>query len=189
MSTDSDEPHVPRGVSVRWCDDAGAASYRAAAQRRPETIVVRPLRRGLPAVGGMSGAGALGAAWLITHGITHARAFATLGGAALAVISGIVLDRIAPRWINRTELRFTDDALEVSVRPWGDDQPLRLPFDEVADFELETVVDPVAVPRVTRQQVNLRRRDGRVDPVVQGVDDPAAAAWLRAMLRTHARPT
>jgi hypothetical protein len=187
VSPDPFEHGVPRGVTVRWRDGYGAAGYRAAAPRRPDAIVVRPTRRGLTLASGAGVGGAVGAAWLVEYGVTHARSLAALAGASLAVIAGVLLDRIAPRFLNRTELRFTDDALEVHVRPLSDERLTCVRYADVAGFEVEEVVDPVAAPPVVLRQVNVRRRDGSVEPVVQGLADADAAAWIRSVLSAHAQ--
>lgn len=148
---------------------------------------MRPTRKGLTLATGAGVGGAVGAAWLVEYGVTHARSLAALAGASLAVISGVLLDRVAPRFFNRTELRFTDDALEVRVRPLSDERLVRVRFADAVSFEVEEVVDPVAAPPVVLHQVNVRQRDGRVEPVVQGLDDAATAGWIRSVLCAHAQ--
>lgn len=188
MSYASIESHVPRGVTVRWGDAYATEVYRAAASRRPSVITVMPSRKGLGPAGGASVGGATGAAILLEYGVTHARGLAMLAGVSLAVIAGVLVDRIAPRVLNRTELRFTHEALEIRRRPFGDARPARIPYGELASFEVEVVVDSVATPPVLVHHVNARLTDGTVEPVVASVVDAETAAWLRRALTTHALP-
>lgn len=187
MDAPGDDPLVPRGVTVRWRDAHGAEVYRVAAPRRPASIAVRPARRGLGVASGAGVGGATGAALLFEYGISHARGFATLAGVSLAVIAGVLLDRLAPRLLNRTEVTLGDDALEVRTGPLGDPRPTRIAYRDVAGYEVEEVVDPMAAPPVVVFQVNARRTDGRLEPVFGAVDDARAAEWLRRALATHAR--
>ena len=186
MSAAPTESDVPQGVSVRWGDVLGAEAYRAPAPRRPVSITLAPARRGLVPVGAAGLGGATGAALLFEYGITHARSLATLAGVSLAVISGVLLDRLAPRLFNRTELRFAADALEVRMKPLGDPRPTRIPYREVTAFEVEVVVDPMAAPPVVVHQVQARRVDGTLEVVFGAVDDAETAAWLRRTLTLHA---
>ncbi len=188
MSYASIESHVPRGVTVRWGDAYATEVYRAPASRRPSVITVMPSRKGLGAAGGASVGGATGAALLVEYGLTHARGLATLAGVSLAVIAGVLADRIAPRLLTRTEVRFTHDALEIRHRPFGDARPTRIPYSELASFEVEVVVDPVATPPVLVHHVNARLTNGTVEPVIASVVDAETAAWLRRALTTHALP-
>lgn len=173
-------------MTVKWADGLGAGAYREAATRRPSVITVLPTRRGLHATGGAGLGGATGALVLLEYGLTHARALATLGGVSLAVIAGLLLDRIAPRLLNRTELRFTDEALEVRVRPLGDLRVTRFLYGDLAGVEVEEVVDPMASTPVLLHQLNGRRADGSVEPIVTAIDGADTAAWLRSVLVHHA---
>jgi len=174
-------------VTVRWRDARGSETYRAAAPRRPEVIVVRPARKGLGVAGGAGLGGAGGAATLFEYGMSHARPLAVLGGVSLAVIAGVLLDRLAPRVLNRTEVTFAEDALEVRTRPLGDPRPSRIPYGRIAGFEVEEVVDPMATPPAVVFHVNARMTDGRLEPVFVAVDEAETAAWLRGALTAHAR--
>lgn len=174
-------------MTIRWRDTRGAEVYRAAAPRRPEVIVVRPGRKGLGVAGGAGLGGASVAAALFEYGVSHARALAVLGGVSVAVIAGVLLDRLAPRFFNRTEVTFAEDALEVRTRPLGDPRPTRVLYREIAGFEVEEIVDPMAAPPVVVFQVNARKTDGRLEPVFVSVDDADTAAWLGNTLTQHAR--
>lgn len=181
------EDHIPREVAVQWRTDRLAEVYREPAARRPASIELRPGRRGLVPAGVTGLGGAAGATLLVEYGLTHARALVTLAGVCLGAIASVLLDRLAPRMLNRTEVTFGDDALWVRTRPMGDPAPTRIAYTDVTAFEVEEVVDPMAAPPVVVCTVNVRRRDGRTEPVFAAVDDPATAAWLRAMLDRHAR--
>lgn len=178
---------TPRGVEVRWRDGLLGESYREPASRRPAAITVQPSRRGLVPASATGLGGATGAALLFEYGLSHARSLVTLAGVSLAVIAGVLLDRLAPRVLNRTEVTFDDDALWVRTRPLGDPHPTRIPYREVTGYELEEVVDPMTAPPEVIFQVNARRRDGRLDPVFAAIDDAETAAWLRRVLDRHAR--
>ena len=106
------ERDVPPGVTVTWSEALAAEAYRVAAPRRVSALTVRPGRRALAVAGTAGVGGATGAAMLFEYGLSHARGLMTLMGISLAVIAGVLLDRLAPRFMNRTELRFTDDAME-----------------------------------------------------------------------------
>lgn len=169
---------APRGVTVIWTESLGAEAYRVAAPRRLKSLTVRPARRGL-AVAGSAGVGGLtGAALLFEYGMSHTRGLVTLAGVSLAVIAGVLLDRLAPRVMNRTELRFVDDALESRQLPVGDTRPLRIPLRDIVRFEVEHSVDPMAAPTALVHQVNARKVDGRVEPLIPSIDDEATARWL-----------
>lgn len=178
---------MPPGVTVTWSEALAAEAYRVAAPRRVTSLTVRPGRRALAVAGTAGVGGATGAAMLFEYGLSHARGLMTLMGISLAVIAGVLLDRLAPRFMNRTELRFTDDALEVSQLPLGDRRPLRLALRDITRFELEVVADPLAAPASVVFQINARRTDGTLEPVIPSVDVRATADWLlRVLSERHA---
>ncbi len=183
--TTAPQSDVPRGVTVRWADSLGVEGYRAPAPKRPLFISVRPARKGLFAASSAGVGGLASGGLLLEYGVTHVRGLASLAGVSLAVIAGVLLDRIAPRLLNRTEIRFTDDALEVRVRPLGDARATRIAYDDISAFEVEVIVDPMSRPPVLVHQINARRSDGTVEPVAS-VDDADTAAWLRHALIAHA---
>ncbi|MEZ4393696.1 MAG: hypothetical protein R3A48_21715 [Polyangiales bacterium] len=173
---------TPRGVTVKWSEALGAEAYRVASPRRLESITVRPGRRGLAAAASAGVGGATGAAMLFEYGMSHTRGLVALAGVSLAVIAGVLLDRLAPRVMNRTEVRLVGDALECRQVPLGDTRPLRIPLREIARFEIERAVDPMATPPAVLHQVNARKVDGSVEPVIASVDDPDTAEWLLRLL-------
>ncbi|MFO0630807.1 MAG: hypothetical protein U0325_34985 [Polyangiales bacterium] len=181
------ERDVPSGVTVEWSEALAAEAYRVASPRRLAALTVRPGRRGLAVAGTAGVGGATGAALLFEHGLSHARGFVTLMGISLAVIAGVLLDRLAPRFMNRTELRFKDDALECAQLPLGDRRPLRLLVREIQRFELEVVADPLAAPASVVFQINARKTDGTLEPLILAVDERATADWLlRVLSERHA---
>lgn len=185
MTAKAPQSDVPRGVTVRWADSFGIEGYRAPAPKRPQVITLRPARKGLAAASGAGLGGLASGGLLIEYGVTHVRGIASLAGVSLAVIAWVLLDRIAPRMLNRTELRFADDALEVRARPLGDSRAARIAYDDIAGFEIEVIVDPMSRPPVLVHQINARRSDGTVEPVAS-VDEADTAAWLRHALIAHA---
>lgn len=183
------EREAPRGVTVEWSEALAAEAYRVMAPRRVRSLTVRPGRRALAVAGTAGIGGATGAAMLFEYGLSHARGVLTFMGVSLAVIAGVLLDRLAPRFMNRTELRFTDDALECRQVPLGDARPLRLALKDIARFELEVVADPLAAPASVVHQVNARKTDGTVEPLIPSVDERSTAEWLlRVLSERHARP-
>ena len=84
--------------------------------------------------------------------------------------------------MNHTELRFTDDALECAQRPLGDRRPLRLALHDITRFELEVEADPLAAPASVVYQINARKADGTLEPLIPAVDDRATAEWLLQVL-------
>ena len=146
----------PRDVEARWRSERLAEGYRSPAPRRPATIVLRPARRGVAPASATGLLGEGGAALLFEHGLAHARALVTLASISVGVIAALLLDRLAPRMLHRTEVTFGDDALWGQTRPLGDPQPTRIAYPDVTGCELDEVVDPMAAPPVVVFTVNAR---------------------------------
>jgi hypothetical protein len=65
--------------------------------------------------------------------------------------------------------------------------PLRLGLRDISRFELEVVADPLAAPASVVFQINARRTDGTLEPVIPAVDVRATADWLlRVLSERHA---
>lgn len=180
---------APQGVLVEWAAPQLERAYRdAAPPRRPRRVVRGWSRRSHAPTAWASALGLALGALLFAYGVQHAKVRVILEGVSLAVIMGLLLDRVAPRLRNRTEVTLSDDALHVRHLPADEGAPTRLLRGEILAFEVEAVCEPLAARTRTGYQVNAVLTEGRVEPVFLAVEARDEAEWLRGFLADHALP-
>lgn len=171
-------------MTVEWEASPLGAHYREAApEARPSRVLRRASLKGVAATAGAAATGVLVGVVMLAHGVSHDLARVTFEGGALAVIAGVLLDRVAPRVRARTEVRFTEGALWVRQLP--SDDVVRLALSEVEGFEVVSVGEPLGARPTEGYQVHARLKGARVEVVFPAIAERAEADWLQGFLAQY----
>jgi hypothetical protein len=182
--TTADLSRAPENVTVEWEVSPLGAHYREASpEARPSRVLRRASLKGVVATAGAAATGVLAGVVLLAHGVSHDLARVTFEGGALAVIAGVLLDRVAPRVRARTEVRFTEGALV--VRQFPSDDVVRIAHGEVVGFEVVSGVEPLGARPTAGYQVHAKLKGERVEVVFPAISERAEAEWLREFLAKY----